>query len=81
MSNWRDDALCRRHDPELWFPVAGPTTDVYKEQVREAKGVCTNCPVREQCLEWALERLPIGVAGGLDEHERARLRRRARVSA
>lgn len=82
MSNWRHAALCRGFDPELWFPIAGPGTPTYREQVGEAKAVCQQCPVREQCLEWALgERF--GVSGGLDEYERRALRqlREQEVSA
>jgi Transcription factor WhiB len=73
--NWRDDALCRSADPELFFPIAGQHTDQYRDQVRRAKLVCYDCPVRESCLEDGLTRIPIGVLGGMDEYERMRLRR------
>jgi hypothetical protein len=76
-TNWRDRAACRGVDPELFFPE---TTDgtldqpLVREQVEAAKAVCRRCPVREQCLVEALERLPHGVAGGMTEHERRRAR-------
>jgi hypothetical protein len=73
--DWRHSAACRDHDPELFFPVAGSGSELYVRQVAEAKAVCAGCPVRARCLEFALEQLPYGVAGGLDEHERAALRR------
>lgn len=75
--DWRDDAECRTHeDPDLWFPAG--TSAPYQLQVLLAKKVCnTRCPVREQCLTYALqERLDTGVWGGLSEQERRRLHRR-----
>lgn len=71
---WVERALCRYVDPELFFPTAesGP---VYEAQVAEAKAVCARCPVRAECLDWALGELPYGIAGGLTEDERAALRR------
>jgi hypothetical protein len=71
--NWRDRAACRSVDPELFQPSteSGPAHDA---QVAEAKAVCAGCPVRRTCLEFALAVLPYGIAGGLTETERARLR-------
>jgi WhiB family redox-sensing transcriptional regulator len=47
-----------------------------------AKAVCAACPVREQCLEWAIAtRQEDGVWGGLTDNERRRLRRRRRDAA
>jgi WhiB family transcriptional regulator, redox-sensing transcriptional regulator len=64
--NWRDDALCAQIDPEAWFPGKG-------EPARDAKRVCRSCPVRAECLEWALEHGEMfGVWGGLTERERRR---------
>lgn len=66
------DALCRQTDPEIFFPGVGGST-------RQAKKVCQQCPVREQCLEYALEHDErFGVWGGLSEHQRKRLRRSRR---
>jgi WhiB family redox-sensing transcriptional regulator len=75
--SWRLDALCAETDPEAFFPEKGGST-------REAKRVCTGCPVRAECLEFALandERF--GIWGGLSERERRRLRlqRRGALSA
>lgn len=68
---WRDDALCAETDPESFFPEKGGST-------REAKRICGSCPVRAECLEYALthgERF--GIWGGLSERERRRLDRNA----
>lgn len=79
--DWRHSALCRDEDPELFFPVgnSGPAL----LQIEEAKAVCMRCPVREQCLEFALSSgQDAGVWGGLSEDERRSLkRRRARARA
>jgi WhiB family redox-sensing transcriptional regulator len=67
---WRADALCAETDPEAFFPEKGGST-------RDAKRVCAGCPVRAECLEFALasdERF--GIWGGLSERERRRLRQR-----
>jgi WhiB family transcriptional regulator, redox-sensing transcriptional regulator len=73
--NWRHDAACLEEDPDLFFPVG--STGPAMLQIAEAKAVCGRCPVREQCLEWAMELgQDSGVWGGLDENERRALKRR-----
>lgn len=74
--DWRTRGACRDEDPELFFPVAmsGPALD----QISRAKAVCARCPVRAECLAWALStRQSVGVWGGLTEDER-RTRKRTR---
>lgn len=45
--------------------------------VAAAKAVCNGCDVRAACLEYALRwREDAGVYGGVDEKERAEMRRR-----
>lgn len=58
---------------KLFFPAAEYGSE-FVAQVAAAKAVCARCPVREQCLAWALDVLPHGVAGGLAEHERRSVR-------
>ena len=75
--SWQDQALCAQTDPEAFFPEKGGST-------RDAKRVCGSCPVRQECLEYALsndERF--GIWGGLSERERRRVRlqRRGILSA
>lgn len=70
-----DDAACRDADTSVFFPAsdadAGP-----------AKEICAACPVREECLEFALETRPSdGVWGGLTPIERHRLIRRRQKAA
>lgn len=67
--HWGQLAACRHADPELFFPVSesGPSL----HQVTMAKAICTGCPVRAQCLAFALgTRQEYGVWGGMSEQER-----------
>ncbi|TDV47776.1 transcription factor WhiB [Actinophytocola oryzae] len=80
MDDWRDRAACRDADPELFFPVSdmGPGA----RQIADAKAVCGRCPVRTQCLDYAVETgLDHGVFGGTTERERRELIRRQRVAS
>lgn len=70
--DWQERGACRDADPDLFFPERGSPGD-------SAKRVCVTCPVRIECLEYALANSErYGVWGGLTERERTRLRRRAR---
>ena len=61
---WQEQARCREHDPELFFPEKGGSS-------REAKRICSECPVRIECLNYALRRDErYGVWGGMSERER-----------
>ena len=71
---WRDEALCRDTDPELFFPIG--TTGLALVQIDRAKQVCAECTVRTECLDFALEtNQDAGVWGGLSEEERRAIRR------
>ncbi|TCR20319.1 WhiB family redox-sensing transcriptional regulator [Streptomyces sp. BK205] len=71
---WLRRAACVGEDPELFFPVgtAGPAV----RDIAAAKQVCARCPVRPECLEWALGTgQTSGVWGGTCEQERDALLR------
>ena len=73
--SWRDHAMCRGADPEIFHPHND-------ESAERAKELCARCPVREACLEYALvAREKDGVWGGLTARERRRILRRRRQSA
>ena len=56
---------------EAFFPEKGGST-------RDAKRVCGVCPVREECLQYAMDNDErFGIWGGLSERERRRLRKQA----
>jgi WhiB family transcriptional regulator, redox-sensing transcriptional regulator len=74
-NGWAAEGACRHSDPELFFPVAsaGPAA----RQVARAKAICLQCPVRDECLDFALESgQDFGVWGGTSEVERRTMRRR-----
>ena len=73
---WRLQAACRGKDTSIFFPEDEdtPADD-------EAKEICAGCPVREQCLVWALStHQPYGIFGGLTTTNRTRVQRRIRYA-
>ena len=72
--NWEDRALCRTVDAEIFF-APGST------QEHRAKVVCKTCPVRWECLAYALRnRVEHGVWGGMTDRERRRVLNRTRAT-
>ena len=77
---WRDHALCRDTDPELFFPVG--TTGVAVTAIDHAKRVCEQCTVTQECLDFALDtNQDSGIWGGLSEEERRQIRRQRAAAA
>lgn len=77
---WRSRAICRDTDPDLFFPVG--TTGHALVQIDRAKQVCGECPVRVECLEFALEtNQDSGIWGGTSEEERRAIRRQMAARA
>jgi WhiB family redox-sensing transcriptional regulator len=65
---WADWAICGETDPEAYFPEKGGSS-------RQAKRVCAGCPVRQACLEYALETdQRWGIWGGTSERQRRTMR-------
>ena len=65
-------ARCRGAKPTEFFPSDGIGVEI-------AQRVCDGCPVRVECLEYALlHRIEHGVWGGASERERRRILRRRR---
>ncbi len=76
--DWQEDALCRNYDVDLFFGPDAPETELEKQtREAEAKSICQRCPVKEPCLEFAIEtNQKYGIWGGLTDKERASLKRR-----
>lgn len=71
VETWRDRAVCREVDPELFHPPRGSSAF-------PAKRVCAGCTVVADCLNEALSypaSEDFGIRGGLSERERKALRR------
>jgi WhiB family transcriptional regulator, redox-sensing transcriptional regulator len=73
--DWHARAACRGHDPAAFFPPRGgnrPDDSIYESAAR----LCRDCPVKLDCLTFALDHPTPGTWGGTTE--RARRRARAR---
>ncbi len=67
LAGWRERAACRGARIEVFFPGRGETAG-------PARQVCAQCPVRQQCLEFAVSnRIVYGIWGGLTGPERRAL--------
>lgn len=65
---WMDRAACRGEDINIFFVER-------VEDVRPALQICDDCPVQEECLDYALvHNIQVGVWGGLSARQRRRLR-------
>jgi WhiB family transcriptional regulator, redox-sensing transcriptional regulator len=74
---WQDDAACRGKEVVLFFGPDGERQPERDIRERKAKVVCASCPVRTECLSYAVTRPEkYGTWGGLNEDERASERRR-----
>lgn len=75
IGTWAARGNCLGTDPETLF--------VQGSAQHQAKKICSDCPVRMECLADALDnRIEFGVWGGMTERERrALLRRRPRVES
>jgi WhiB family redox-sensing transcriptional regulator len=66
---WRDAAACRGLDPAMFVTERGADAET-------AKAVCVTCPVKAECLAYALTSPTIlGVWGGTSGRERRTMRR------
>jgi len=75
LPSWMSDGTCRHADPDLFFPA--PHSPAGRAQAQTAKLICACCPVRRECLAYALEtRQKYGIWGGLTEEERRTMTRR-----
>lgn len=75
-TTWVDRAACAGKDPATWFIVEKTAN------YAAARQVCRRCPVRSECLEWALAANETeGFWGGLSPVERYELGRRRRAQA
>ena len=72
---WHLKASCRGPESQLFFPPSLPERREEREaREARAKRICLDCPVLDDCLDFALRvREPHGIWGGLTEAERRRL--------
>lgn len=79
---WARRAACRDHpNPDLWFPTTADGEPGHSDP-RPALAICDGCPVRIDCLEYALGNgEKFGIWGGTGERQRGRIRRYRRDKA
>lgn len=76
---WRRKAVCVGVASEVFFPPADDSGQARPWSAEPARALCGTCPVREECLRWAVAtRQPDGVWGGADPTELRGMWRRAR---
>ena len=72
---WQDAANCKGANADLFFPERGAST-------RTATGICRECAVRADCLEFAITTgEKFGIWGGMSERERRRVRKERQIAA
>jgi WhiB family transcriptional regulator, redox-sensing transcriptional regulator len=75
--SWQDRAACAGMKAQLFFGPDGERGPDREIREAKAKAICVLCPVRAQCLDYALgNSIRYGIWGGLNKEERARERRR-----
>ena len=75
--SWQDEGACRNEDLNIFFGPDGERQPERDIRERKAKAICADCPVRIDCLNYALSRPEkYGTWGGLNEDERSSERRR-----
>lgn len=78
-ASWMEFALCQEVGGDLWHPDEG---EGQTYATNRAIKICNACPVKEQCLDYAMENNEIlGVWGGTTPSERKRMRKALRESA
>ena len=72
---WQFDAACRGETASSFYPpVQFERKELRIARERVAKSICAPCPVRQECLSFALRTAePHGIWGGLNELERRQL--------
>lgn len=68
---------CRGHAELFFFTAPYGKEELAKE--REAKRLCHQCPVIEECLTYSLYHEEFGLWGGMTERQRRILRRRLKI--
>lgn len=72
IESWRAQAKCRGMDPNFFFPERHDT-----KQINKARQFCLDCPVKQECMDYASENaIDSGIWGGEGSKAIRRNRRR-----
>ncbi len=81
---WQEQALCRDADPELFIGEDIRSGPLPTRIERAAIAWCERCPVRQECLEYALvtesRDMRYGVWGGTTPLQRQRMGKKGRCN-
>jgi WhiB family transcriptional regulator, redox-sensing transcriptional regulator len=73
-TDWREAGACLAADPDLFFPIGAGTAS--GPDTSRALRICDGCPVKRQCLEFAMRNGEAnGIWGGTTPEERIRVLR------
>ena len=76
VDNLRDldmsQAACADADPDTFFPEGKNT----RLEIRMAKAICHDCPIKDACLMVALAEGYVGIWGETTDEERREMKRR-----
>lgn len=75
--SWQRRGACGPYPKTWWYPNARTTA----EQKCQALALCESCPVRAECLEYALEHHEQGMWAGTIAADRRRIRRERAAAA
>lgn len=71
---WADQAACKDLDLDMFFPERHVEVEAWK--------ICTECPVRIECLTFAIEnKIEYGIWGGFGLRARRRIQKRSKQEA
>lgn len=70
-------ALCREVGVEFFYPDEDNPRDI--TMYSAARKICSNCEVKDECLEWAVKHENFGMWGGTTPRERATIRRKRNI--
>lgn len=74
IQRWMKDASCVGNREANWFPEGGIT-----REVNLAIKICKSCLVKQECLNYAIERPELlGIWGGVSAKKRESIRRENR---
>jgi WhiB family transcriptional regulator, redox-sensing transcriptional regulator len=72
--DWRKAGACLAADPDLFFPVSAGAAA--SNEYSRALSMCDGCPVKRQCLDFAMQTGEAnGIWGGTTPEERIRVLR------
>ena len=81
-----EKGACTGHPTEWWFPIKlrgnkRAAMGQLRRTSSQAKALCGICDSKEECLEYSLHHEPLGIWGGIEEGDRAVIRRRRNIHA